>query len=68
MNTLISVTDHYRIPVFPVVDTMVVDGGMATVGLNQYQLGVDSANVLADLIEGVDPRNYSVVIPEKKAL
>ncbi|MCW1013397.1 ABC transporter substrate binding protein, partial [Streptococcus anginosus] len=32
MNTLISVTDHYRIPVFPVVDTMVVDGGMATVG------------------------------------
>ncbi|AMB96107.1 tryptophan ABC transporter substrate-binding protein [Aerococcus urinae] len=68
MNTLISVTDHYKIPVFPVVDTMVVDGGMATVGLNQYQLGVDSANVLADLIEGADPRNYSVVIPEKKAL
>src|SRR5699024_1867989 len=36
MNTVIAATDAKHIPVFPAVDTMVEEGGLATIGLNQY--------------------------------
>lgn len=60
MPTLISATDSQGVPVFPVVDQMVAEGGLATVGLNQYQLGVDSGTVIADVIEGADPSTYPI--------
>lgn len=52
MNTLISVTDAKGIPVFPAVDTMVAEGGLATVGLNQYELGKMTGKMTADLLKG----------------
>ncbi|AMB92045.1 tryptophan ABC transporter substrate-binding protein [Aerococcus christensenii] len=67
MNTLISVTNSHKIPVFPVADAMVKAGGVATVGITQYQFGVDTANVLADLIEGKDAREYPVVFTKETA-
>lgn len=65
MNTLVSITDAYNVPVFPVVDTMVADGGVATYGLNQYQIGLDTAEVLADILEGADPATYPVQFTSK---
>lgn len=61
MNTLIDVTDAHQIPVFPSVDTMVQDGGLATVGLNQHQFGLDTGTVIADIIEGADPAEYPIL-------
>lgn len=65
MPTLISATNAHKVPVFPVVDKMVADGGLATVGINQHQLGVDTANILADLIEGKKAESYPIVFTKK---
>ncbi|MEY8370591.1 tryptophan ABC transporter substrate-binding protein [Aerococcaceae bacterium 50-4] len=65
MDTLIQVTDANNIPVIPVVDAMVADGGLATVGINQYQFGLDTATVVADVIEGADTASYPIIYNDK---
>lgn len=55
MATLITATDAAKIPVFPTVDTMVKAGGVATVGLDQYQLGVETGKMVADVLKGKKP-------------
>jgi putative ABC transport system substrate-binding protein len=64
MDTLIQVTDSHQIPVIPVVDAMVADGGLATVGINQYQFGILTAKVIADVIEGADTASYPIIYNE----
>ncbi|OYQ66748.1 tryptophan ABC transporter substrate-binding protein [Aerococcus sp. 1KP-2016] len=64
MDTLIQVTDSHQIPVIPVVDAMVADGGLATVGINQYQFGILTAKVIADVIEGADTATYPIIYNE----
>ncbi|WP_373790692.1 tryptophan ABC transporter substrate-binding protein [Jeotgalibaca porci] len=66
--SLIEATDAYQIPVFPSVDTMVEEGGLATVGLNQYTIGVQTGSVTADILEGADPSTYAIQYPEKTEL
>lgn len=61
MDTLIQVTDAHQVPVIPVVDAMVADGGLATVGINQYQFGIETAKVVADVIEGADTATYPII-------
>ncbi|GAB6093305.1 tryptophan ABC transporter substrate-binding protein [Furfurilactobacillus curtus] len=39
MQTLVANTNAKKIPVFPAVDTMVKQGGLATYSVNQYKLG-----------------------------
>lgn len=63
MLSLIEVTDSYQIPVFPSVDTMVEEGGVATVGLNQYAIGVQTGAVTVDVLEGADPSSYAIQYP-----
>lgn len=65
MDTLIQVTDAKDIPVIPVVDAMVADGGLATVGINQYQFGLDTATVVADVIEGANTETYPIIYNDK---
>src|SRR5699024_3419507 len=55
MSALIEVTDAYQIPVFPSVDTMVEEGGLAAIGLNQYAIGTQTGAVAVDVLEGADP-------------
>lgn len=61
METIIPVCDAKGVPVFPSVDAMVAAGGVATLGVNQYQIGLDTASVIADILEGADVSSYSVV-------
>lgn len=68
MPTLIQVTDNYKVPVFPVVDAMVGEGGLATLGLSQYELGRDTATVIADVIEGAEPANYPILFTDETDL
>ncbi|MDY6077473.1 tryptophan ABC transporter substrate-binding protein [Mobiluncus sp.] len=65
MPTLIAATDSRGVPVFPVVDAMVQEGGLATVGINQHQLGVDTGYILADLIEGKKAAEYPIKFTDK---
>ncbi len=58
--TLLEQTDKASIPVFPAVDMMVAQGGLATYGLNQYQIGIATGNITADVLEGADPATTSV--------
>ena len=62
MDTLIPATNAKGVPVFPAVDAMVSQGGLATMGLNQYMWGADSGTAIADVIEGADASTYPVIV------
>lgn len=49
-QTIVSIADEANIPIFPSVDTMVEEGGIATIGINQYDLGVQTAKMVVDVI------------------
>lgn len=54
--TLLQQADNAGIPIFPAVDIMVQQGGLATLGLNQYELGVMTGNMTAEVLRGeIDP-------------
>lgn len=52
MQTIVDVANQYKLPVIPSVDTMVEQGGLATVGINQYALGVQTGKMVADVLKG----------------
>lgn len=52
MSTLVAAADEKNIPIFPAVDTMVDEGGLATVGLNQYELGILTGKMAATVLKG----------------
>lgn len=64
LNTLLQVTDEKGIPVFPPVDTMVKQGGLATVGINQYEMGKQAGKMAAAILDGEEiPANTSIQSP-----
>ncbi|MEG0288041.1 MAG: tryptophan ABC transporter substrate-binding protein [Carnobacterium sp.] len=76
MNTLIAATDANHIPVFPAVDTMVEEGGLATIGLNQYELGKLTGQMTAAVLKcesdpATTPVQYleqgEIILNEEKA-
>lgn len=52
MSTLVAATDQQNIPVFPAVDTMVRNGGLATYSVDQYQTGVAIGKMTAKILKG----------------
>lgn len=76
MNTLVSAADSNLIPIFPAVDTMVEEGGLATVGLDQYELGRLTGELVVAILNGdadpaTTPIRYldqgDIIINEEKA-
>lgn len=63
MPTIIQVSDKYHIPVFPSAETMVADGGVLSIGVEQYTIGVETAKVVDQIIKGVKPNQLPLVIP-----
>ncbi|MDT2602741.1 tryptophan ABC transporter substrate-binding protein [Enterococcus dongliensis] len=51
-QTLISESDKAKKPVFVSVDNMVKEGGIATVGQNQFDLGVETGKMAAAVLSG----------------
>lgn len=66
--TLIEVANQAQVPVFPAVAEMVEEGGLATVGLDQYELGVLTADLAIEVLEGADPGNLPVQDPSETEL
>ncbi|PWG00061.1 tryptophan ABC transporter substrate-binding protein [Levilactobacillus bambusae] len=52
MQTLVANANHAKVPVFPAVDSMVKAGGVATMSINQYDLGVETGKMTAKILAG----------------
>ena len=62
MPTVVKVTDKFKVPVFPSADTMVADGGVLGLGVDQYQIGVQTAKVIVEILNGKNPADTPVVL------
>ena len=62
MATVVKVTDAKKSPVFPSADTMVADGGLLGLGVDQYQIGVETAKVVAKVLKGADTKDMPIVL------
>ena len=51
-NNVLQITNAAKIPVFPSVDTMVTQGGLAAVSINQRELGIQTGKIAAALLKG----------------
>ena len=61
MQTIVDVGNQYKIPIIPSVDTMVEQGGLATVGINQHELGVQTGKMVADILKGkTEPKDTPI--------
>ncbi|MBU0279106.1 tryptophan ABC transporter substrate-binding protein [Gemella sp. zg-1178] len=62
MATVVKVTDSYKIPVFPSADTMVKDGGLLGIGVDQYKIGVETAKVVIEVLKGAKTEDKAIVL------
>lgn len=62
MATVVKVTDAKKVPVFPSADTMVADGGLLGIGVDQYQIGIETAKVVAKVLKGEDTKTMPIVL------
>lgn len=60
MPTLIDSTNAANVPVFPTVDTMVKDGGLAAESINQEKLGIKTGKQVAQILKGKKPKDMPV--------
>ena len=51
-STVIALSNAAKKPVFPSVDTMVAQGGLAAVTINQHDLGVATGKMAAQVLKG----------------
>ena len=65
MATVVQVTDAAKIPVFPSADTMVADGGVLGVGVDQYQIGVETAKMVVKVLKGAKPADTPITLANK---
>ena len=65
MATVVQVTDAVKIPVFPSADTMVSDGGVLGVGVDQYQIGVETAKMVVKVLKGAKPADTPITLANK---
>lgn len=60
MKTLVKNANAVNKPVFPGADTMVKDGGVASISLDQYGMGKVAAKMTARLLKGKKPQTMAV--------
>lgn len=73
--TLLKATNAAKIPVFPAADTMVKSGGLATRAVSQFDMGVLTGKMTAQILKGKKPatmpiqtvHNYETVVNTKVA-
>ncbi len=68
LGSIVNAANKEKIPVF-VADTDAVEvGPLAALGPNQYDLGLDTAEMIADILEGRDINTIPVGFPGKMEL
>lgn len=61
-STVVSVANKSKTPIFTSVEDMVEGGGIASVTLNQYDLGVATGKMAAKILDGANPADTPVQI------
>ncbi|MDG4498675.1 ABC transporter substrate-binding protein [Streptococcus suis] len=61
-STVVSVANKSKTPIFTSVEDMVEGGGIATVTLSQYDLGVATGKMTAKILDGANPADTPVQI------
>lgn len=54
--------DAFNVGIFPSADTMVADGGVFGIGVDQYQIGVKTADVVISILNGASPADTPIVL------
>jgi len=75
MQTVVSVANKTKTPIITSVDTMVAQGGLATVGQDQFTLGVETGKMAASILQGANPattpiytfKNGKTILNQKQA-
>lgn len=62
MSALGEIAVSHAIPYFVGADSMVQDGGFATVGIDYEELGRETARMTIDILNGADPASMAVKI------
>lgn len=60
IQTLVNVANTKNVPVFPTASTVVKQGALATIGLNQYKLGVQTGKMAARVLKGANPADMPI--------
>ncbi|QBO36076.1 ABC transporter substrate-binding protein [Periweissella cryptocerci] len=60
LPVLIQNANAAKVPVFPTVNTMVEQGGVAAESINQYQIGRTTGNMIVKILKGQKPGNTPV--------
>lgn len=63
--TVVSAAKDAKKPIYPSVDTMVSEGGLASVVVDQYELGVATGKMTAKILKGGKTANLPVQIFDK---
>ncbi|MDR0690869.1 MAG: ABC transporter substrate-binding protein [Streptococcaceae bacterium] len=50
--TVVKIADEHKVPIIPVTEKMVKEGGLATDGLDQFELGVQTGRMTAQILKG----------------
>ena len=61
-DTVVSEANRHGIPLIPTVDTMIQQGGLATVGINQTSMGFEAGRMGAEVLQGQDPGKLPVFV------
>ncbi|MGT2906448.1 tryptophan ABC transporter substrate-binding protein [Streptococcus dentiloxodontae] len=61
-STVVSAANEAKIPIYTSVDTMVKEGGLASVAQSQYDLGVDTAKIAVQILKGTPVKDIPVDI------
>lgn len=61
-STVVSVVNKTKTPIFTSVEDMVEGGGIASVTLSQYDLGVATGKMAAKILDGANPADTPVQI------
>lgn len=61
-STVVSVANKTKTPIFTSVEDMVEGGGIASVTLSQYNLGVATGKMAAKILDGANPADTPVQI------
>ncbi|HFI0420303.1 TPA: tryptophan ABC transporter substrate-binding protein [Streptococcus suis] len=61
-STVVSVANKTKTPIFTSVEDMVEGGGIASVTLSQYDLGVATGKIAAKILDGANPADTPVQI------
>lgn len=60
LPVLIQNANAAKVPVFPTVNTMVEQGGVAAESINQYQIGRTTGDMIVKILKGQKPANTPV--------